>query len=257
MPENAAAIVLLFLLTAGLLATGLGLLLWMAGRGRLRTARRIGEAMAVILVLYAGSLLTFSLTSRDALLEPGQQKYLCEIDCHLAYSVEGVEVRKSLGAGPGERKARGSFYVVTVRTWFDGKTVSAGRGNAPLRPNPRRVQVEDDNGRVYLLSEEGQAALRSESKSGIPLDHALRPGESYSTSLAFDLPPGTRNPRLLIAEDLPVTRFLIGHENSFLHGKIWFRLVPEGGTSPPPPEGGALVDTSPTGTGNGDPGPPS
>ncbi len=37
------------------------------------------------------------------------------------------------GAGPG------TFYAVTVRTWFDERTISSGRGNAPLRPHPREV----------------------------------------------------------------------------------------------------------------------
>jgi hypothetical protein len=31
-------------------------------------------------------------------------------------------------------------------------------------------------------------------------------------------------PRLLITEDLFVTRFLLGHENSFLHKKVWFEV---------------------------------
>ena len=103
---------------------------------------------------------------------------------------------------------------------------SSRRGDSPLRPNPRRVRVEDDRGHSYFPMGEGLRALESEGKAGIPLDHPLRPGESYSTSLVFDLPREVRSSRLLIAEDLLVTRLLIGHENSFLHKKLWFRLSP-------------------------------
>jgi hypothetical protein len=58
----------------------------------------------------------------------------------------------------------------------------------------------------------------------MPLDTPLRPGESYTTELVFDLPTGARDARLLVNEsDLP-TRFIIGHENSPLHKKTEFKL---------------------------------
>src|SRR5512144_804529 len=77
MPENAPVTVLLFLLTLAVLAAATALLLWSLGRKRPRQARRILEGMAVLVVVYAGTLLTFSLTSPERILEPGQQKYLC------------------------------------------------------------------------------------------------------------------------------------------------------------------------------------
>lgn len=53
---------------------------------------------------------------------------------------------------------------------------------------------------------------------------ALRPGESYTTDLVFDLPPDIKNPELLMREGSLVTHFIIGHENSFWHRKTKFRL---------------------------------
>jgi hypothetical protein len=55
---------------------------------------------------------------------------------------------------------------------------------------------------------------------------AGRPGESYQTTLVFDLPEGVQNPRLLLTDPWPVNRLLIGHENSFFHKKVYFRLDP-------------------------------
>jgi len=51
---------------------------------------------------------------------------------------------------------------------------------------------------------------------------SLRPGESYITELVFDVPKSARGLRLLLIEDDPETRFVIGHENSLLHKKIYF-----------------------------------
>lgn len=52
----------------------------------------------------------------------------------------------------------------------------------------------------------------------------LIPGESYTTDLVFDLPPDAADLRLVLASHDIETPFLIGHENSFFHGKTTFRL---------------------------------
>jgi hypothetical protein len=62
-----------------------------------------------------------------------------------------------------------------------------------------------------------------------PLDTPIRPGESYVTELAFDLPDDARAPRLYIGTVPTLERVLIGHEESPLHRKIWFRLEPATG----------------------------
>jgi hypothetical protein len=42
--------------------------------------------------------------------------------------------------------------------------------------------------------------------------------------LVFDVPKHTSGLRLLITEDDPETRLIIGHENSLLHKKIYLSL---------------------------------
>src|SRR5580765_2766424 len=161
MPENAPAVVLLFLGTAALVLAATAALVWTGLRRRFRQALRLVEGIAVILVLYTGALLAFSLTSREKILEPGQRKYFCEVDCHLAYAVVGVATARTLGPPSSPATARGNYYVVTVRTWFDEKTISPRRGNAPLWPNPLRFLAAYDGGDSVPVSESGLRALRA------------------------------------------------------------------------------------------------
>ncbi|HXN24817.1 MAG TPA: hypothetical protein VOA41_18950 [Candidatus Dormibacteraeota bacterium] len=46
----------------------------------------------------------------------------------------------------------------------------------------------------------------------------------YFNNLVFEVPAAVHHPRLLITDQEPVTRLLIGHEASPLHKKIWFDL---------------------------------
>ena len=162
-----------------------------------------GAAMLGLAGLYAFALLGFSWVSREQVLARGQEKYFCEIDCHLAYAI--LDVQKT---PPGR-------YVVKLRTRFDETTISSHRGNGPLTPNPRRAVVMDERGRQF----EGTVEPGS-----TPLEQTLRPGESYTTNLIFDLPAEVRHPRLLLAETFPPTYLLLGHENSPWHRKTIFRL---------------------------------
>lgn len=180
--------------------------------------------LALVSAVYVGLLLAFSLPSGGRVLARGEEKYFCEIDCHLAYSVVGVRRAKTLGAGTSRAAARGDFLVVSLKTRFDETTTSSRRGDAPLHPNPRRATVYDSRGRAYEVSEEGQRALASEGGAGLSLDTPLRPGESYITELVFDLPADARDPVLLLNESSPQTHFIIGHENSPLHRKTEFSL---------------------------------
>jgi hypothetical protein len=192
--------------------------------------RRFGRArvtllmLAGVLAVYFGLMLVFSLASGERVLARGGEKHFCEIDCHLAYSVADVRRAKTLGDGAGAATARGEFYVVTMKTRFDETTISPKRGDGQLYPNPRGLTVFDDKGRAYPVSEEGRRALAASASAGTPLDTPLRPGESYTTELVFDLPADARDPVLLVNEsDLP-THFIIGHENSPLHKKTEFKL---------------------------------
>ena len=202
-----------FLLAAVLLAAGVAFAL-----GKSRLARRLSLVSLAIGAAYGAALLAFSLASREHVLRKGDRKYFCEIDCHLAYSLQDVATKP---AGKATR------YTVSLQTWFDPKTIAPFRGNAPLTPNPREVFVVDASGRRYGQSPSGMAALQQERGSpSTPLSRELRPGESYTTALVFDVPDSARGLRLFLGDPPGVESCRIDHENSGLHKKTCFALEP-------------------------------
>ncbi|HKC39324.1 MAG TPA: hypothetical protein VKC15_07285, partial [Gemmatimonadales bacterium] len=89
-----------------------------------------------------------SVSSRNRVLAPGEEKHICEIDCHLAYSVAGAKTEPS--------PAGGTRYIVTVKVRFDEETISPRRPkDASLSPNSRFVALVDAAGNVYSGSTEG------------------------------------------------------------------------------------------------------
>lgn len=178
-----------------------------------------GLAAAYLLTLFA-----FSLTSRTVIVPRGGEKYFCEVDCHLAYSVESVSVPDSLVGPAGPLKPEGAFLEVSVRTWFDPAAISPTRGRAPLVANPRKVWLVDAHGHRHGMSRAGNAALARAGEAGRPLDHPLVPGASVVTNLVFDMPAGVKPARLLITEADWITLFLIGNENSFFHRRTYLAL---------------------------------
>ncbi len=193
-------------------------------KGQLAGSKFVLATTAVIASIYIGAVLSFSFTSHETVLARGQEKHFCEIDCHLAYSVFDVHQTKTLGTGSNQATAQGIFHVISVKTRFDENTISSTRGNGELKPNSRIATIIDGQGRRYAPSTQGETALAHSESVGTPLTTALRPGESYTTKLVFDLPPDVTNPTLLINEGEWLTRFLIGHENSPLHKKTRFQL---------------------------------
>ena len=147
---------------------------------------------------YLAMLLLLALTSHDRVLGPNEEKHICEVDCHLAYSVVDV-------------KTQGTRYVVTVKVRFDETTIASQRGMAPLTPNSRYVAILDSQGRRYEAPSDA-------------LQRQLVPGQAYTTDLVFDVPDDAHDLRLILASGDPETRVLIGHENSFFHGKTTFRV---------------------------------
>jgi hypothetical protein len=225
MPQFAPLVVLAFLGTCFLLfvlavVTLVSLLLrkwWVVKFAALGAGAVIG--------VYAFLLFGASFMSEETALTPNGKKYFCEIDCHIAYSIESVTTAKTVGVAPQQAAASGTFYVVKVKTWFDENTISSHRPkDAPLTPNPRRVSIVDEQGHEYALSSAVIAAVRYSEANSSPLTRPLRPGESYTTDLVFDLPDSVRNARLFITDDDAVSALLIGHENSPLHKRILFQL---------------------------------
>jgi len=167
--------------------------------------------------LYVVAMLGVSAFSKDYVLGHGAEKHFCEMDCHLAYSVTEVEMVNSvppefvgkIAPGPGQ------LYVVTLRTRFDEKTIGPNRGNGQLVPNPREIEIRDDAGKQYFPAY---------ATAGTSMTQPLRPGESYETRILFTLPGDAKHPRMFLKNSPWPNAFLIGHENSPLHGKVYFDL---------------------------------
>jgi len=157
-----------------------------------------GAGVYVVLFLLA------SLTSHNRVLAVGEEKHICEVDCHLAYAVASTK-SESLPNG----RVR---LTVTVKVRFDEETISSRRPrDATLTPNSRYVALIDDAGHRYPGSTDG-------------LKRKLIPGESYTTDIVFDVPAEAKGLRLVLRNNDPETAFIIGHENSVFHGKTMFRL---------------------------------
>lgn len=214
----------------GILAFMLAVLLGGAGTAAIAAALILKKYHFARLVALAGTLaaggygtllLLAAFTTGETTLGPGEEKHFCELDCHLAYAVVDVGRTATLGTASAE----GTFYVVTLRVRFDETTTSATRpATAPLWPNPRWTIVRDAEGRRYRPSLDGLAAFEALHGTVKGLDRPLRPGESYTTTLIFDLPADVREPRLLLTSPLPENAFMLSHENSFFHRKVVFRL---------------------------------
>lgn len=190
---------------------------------KFRANKLVLSAGVLIAAAYIGVLLIFSFTSNERALARGQEKHFCEIDCHLAYSIVDVKDSRTLGI-PLQATAAGTFRTVTIKTRFDENTISPSRGDRLLYPNSRVLTLIDDQGRKYLPSPEGQRVLEQNKSAGTALSAPLRPGESYTTTVVFDLPADARNPSLLINEGEWLTHFVIGHENSPFHKLTKFQL---------------------------------
>jgi hypothetical protein len=207
MPPHASLAALALLGTAALLIVCL--LAVVAGSvSRQWKMTRWGSLAAALLAGgYAAILIGSSLPSRDRILKPGDAKIFCELDCHLAYSVDGIE-SEPVGAA--------TRYHIVLRTWFDPATIAPFRGDALLAPNPRIVYLLDGAGHRHPAPTEAVAALAK----------PLRPGESYRTSLEFRLPFDAGTPKLFVGDPPGPEALLIGHENAPFHGRIYFGLEP-------------------------------
>jgi len=164
------------------------------------TLRVLLGGVGLYLLLFLGA----SVFSHSRVLTIGQEKHICEIDCHLAYAVAATN-SASLPNGLVR-------HTVTVKVRFDEATISAARPrDATLKPNSRYVALVDDAGTRYPGSTDG-------------LQRKLIPGESYTTDIVFDVPAEAKDLRLVLRNNDFETAFIIGHENSLLHGKTTFAL---------------------------------
>ena len=178
------------------------LIFWFARKPKI--ARISASVVGVGLALYLALLVGFSAASHTTTLARGQEKYFCEIDCHLAYSVINTQAQLN------------GHYVITLRTRFDEKTTSPNRPkDAPLTPSPRQLRLIDSAGHEYVPT----------ATEGTSLLTPLTPATYYTTNIEFAIPKDAAGLRLLIntTPGWP-DHLVIGDENSWLHKKTYLAL---------------------------------
>ncbi len=196
-----APLVLLLFLGAGFVVFCCAIGSAIAAAAQRRTlALRLAAGALTAGVVYGVLLLVASLVSRERTLAAGEKKYFCEMDCHLAYSVDSVS-------------SRAGSLTVGIRTWFDPGSIASFRGDAPLLPNPRAVFLVDDSGLRYPPSSPTAALAR-----------ALRPGESSLTTISFDVPKDAGPLRLYVGDAPGLENLVVDHENSPFHARTFFAL---------------------------------
>ena len=175
-----------------------------------RAALKATAAFALTAMLvYCAALAVFSVASQRVVLAAGQEKYFCELDCHIAYSVVAA------GYQPDPQVAGDTRYVVELQTWFDPTTIGPHRGNGPLTPSPREVVLIDQAGHEYRPAEWQGPSLKT----------PLRPGDTYRTKLIFEVQGMAGHPFLWVHTKADAPEWMmIGNEVSPLHRKVFFQL---------------------------------
>jgi hypothetical protein len=173
--------------------------------GRRGTAGRVALSGVALAALYAATLVATGFAAKDRIVPAGGGKAFCEIDCHIVYTTASAGFEE---ASAGRRLAK-----IRLVALFDARTISPTRGNSPLTQNPREVVLVDASGRRF-------GPLGGVSA----LTQALRPGESVTADLSFEIPKDATGLRLLVTEPLWPTHLLIGHENAPFSGKAYFAL---------------------------------
>lgn|SRR3989442_588142 len=192
----------------------------------LKQKRELKQALligaAIWIAAYLLILISVSTLSHGRELGLGAAKRFCGfyLDCHLAASVDRVDTTSMIG-DPHPLLASDMWWIVTVRVSSNARRARL----ALLRPH---VTVVDEGGTEYPRAADAERALGDT----VSLERRLGPGDSVVRRLVFDLPRGVRRPRLQFTEGYWIDRlielFLIGDEDSLLHGKTTFRLQAAG-----------------------------
>ena len=177
-------------------------------------------AIIVLLGGYAVVLAFFSFASFERTVKRGDEKFYCGADCHIAYSVQKVGRTRIIG----DATASGEFYVITLRSHFDERTIAPWRGDSPFHPDPPALTLVDNSGRSYPVSVAGQQAWQESYGGQHSLSDGLRPGESYETTWVFDVPATAQSLRLFAGWNGFPSYVLIGDEASPKHAKTYIAL---------------------------------
>lgn len=210
---------LLLVLLVGTLAGGEFLARVSPGWGFARGLVVFRSIMLVGLGVYAGTLVTVSLSSKEKVLALGEPKRFCGfyLDCHLAVEVDQVDHAARIGT----MRANGEFYVVKLR-------VSSNARQATLQMGNPEIMVLDDDGHRYGRSAAAEELVEKLSGNSDGFSRPVTAGSSFVKTVVFDIPTNARAPRLLVSDargvDAVLEALLIGDEDSFLHRPTTHRL---------------------------------
>ncbi len=169
--------------------------------------RALGLGVAALVAVYFLAVFTVSLRSREVVLSRGETKHFCGfyLDCHLSVTVDSVY---------REPQPAGERYHVGLRFASDA----------------RREPLTLHRPGITLIGADGRTFQPQASVNPATISQQIVPGGSYQLDVAFDVPAGTTNPRLLVTElegvwpDKAFELFLIGNEKSVLHKKVLLAL---------------------------------
>ena len=190
----------LLLLALGTVGAAAAVTLIAALRNKWSVARNAGIAAALVATGYVILLMGAGIAAGETTLARGAEKYICELDCHFAYKVVDV-------------KREGSMARVTLQVGFDRGTISERRDTAaPSAPGGRVIRLRDAYGTEYKVLATGD------------LKRPLRPGESYTTELVFDVDPKATGLVLYISDADLSKKVLIGSDNGLLRTPVGLQL---------------------------------
>jgi hypothetical protein len=161
---------------------------------------------------YAVVLLGASLSSKTRQLAPGTDK--CFDDW--CASVIGSRILPRTNS-----VASNELIAVTLR-------ISNRARQAAFRPSQPRVILMLPDGDTLASSEVAQSEFEKQAGPQDDLAKRLLAGESFQTTLVFEVPATTRQASVVVLEGpAAITQFLVGDENSFFHKKMVYPITLE------------------------------
>ncbi len=198
-------------------------------RREYRQALGVGKWLLAGIGVYFVTLLGFSVTSNDRLVgSDGVQFCSLDGDCGMTGAIVRVERRKTAGNPPRELTANGMFYVVTAK-------VSSSEANPKFRPKELTGYMVDANGKTYSRRTQAEWEVAGETVTDPAILYQIVSGPSggsYRKTMVFDVPVGVQEPALVLQQgswlDRMMQLFLVGDEDSMLHGKTKLQVVVSG-----------------------------
>ena len=159
--------------------------------------------------VYAVTVVAVSLGSETRPLALGTDK------CFDDWCATVIAARSLPNPSGGDSK----LVAVTLR-------ISNRARQAAFRPSQPRLSLQLGSGESISPSQLAQHEFEQQAGTQEDIARRLLAGESFQTSLVFEVPTATRAASVVILEGPnAITRILLGDENSFLHRKMVYPIT--------------------------------